>query len=127
MCLGNMCSQQQAIVEMRGIVEPVLIQDEHVRERAQFQQSMPIRGVACQARHFQAEHDPDATQADFGHQTLEAFSISRTGAGLSEVAVDHNNPIQRPAQRYRALPQRLLAVSALGVLEDLAQRGLAHV
>jgi hypothetical protein len=82
-----MCSQQQAIVEMRGIVEPVLIQDEHVRERAQFQQSMPIRGVACQARHFQAEHDPDATQADFGHQTLEAFSIRRTGAGLSEATI----------------------------------------
>jgi hypothetical protein len=83
---------------------------------------MPIGGVPRQARHFQAEHDPDATQTDFGHQTLETFSIRRAGAGLSKIVVDHDNPIKLPAQRYSALPQCILAVRALGVLENLAQR-----
>ena len=119
---GALQAQQQAIVEVRGIVQPILIEDERVGQRAQLKQPMPIGGVARQTRHFQTEHDADATQTDFGHQTLEAFSVGRTGAGLSEVAVDHDDPIERPAQRDGALPQRILAVSALGVLEDLAQR-----
>ena len=63
---------------------------------------MPIRGVARQARHFQAEHDSDAPQTDFRDQALETFSISRTGARLSQVAVDHDDAIKRPAQRHCA-------------------------
>jgi len=88
---------------MRGIIEPILIEDKRIAKRAQLQQTMPIRGVARQARHFQAEHDPDASQTDFGHQALEAFSVSRTGAGLPEVTVDHDDPIERPTQRDSAL------------------------
>ena len=119
---GALQAQQQAIVEVRRIVQPILIEDERVGERAQLKQSMPIGGVARQSRYFKAEHDPDATQTDFGHQTLKAFPVSRAGAGLPEVAVDDDDPIERPAQRDSALPKRILAVSALSVFEDLAQR-----
>src|SRR5580658_7094532 len=95
-------AQQQAIVEVRGIIQPSLIEDECVGKRAQFEKPMPIRGVARQARHFQAEHDSDAPQTDFSDQALEAFSISRTGARLSQVTVDHDDAIERPAQRHCA-------------------------
>ena len=122
LCFRSIQTQQQAIVEVRRIVQPILIEDERVGERAQLKQPMPIGGVARQTRYFKTEHDTDATQTDFGHQTLKAFPISRSGAGLSEVAVDHDNPIKRPAQGDSALPERILPVSALGVLEDLAQR-----
>jgi hypothetical protein len=61
LCLRSIQAQQQTIVEVRRIVESILIEDERVGERAQFQQTMPICGVARQARHFQAEHDPDAS------------------------------------------------------------------
>jgi hypothetical protein len=97
-------AQQQAIVEVRGVVQPILIEYERVGERAQFEQPMPIRGVARQTRHFQAEHDSDATQTNFGDQALEAFSISRSGTRLSKVAVDHDYAIERPAQRQCTLP-----------------------
>ena len=83
---------------------------------------MPIGGVARQTRNLKAEHDPDATQADFSHKALEALAVGRLGARLPEVAVDYDDPIERPAQSDRTLPQRILAVSTLGVLEDLAHR-----
>jgi hypothetical protein len=49
-------------------------------ERVQLKQ-VPISGVARQPRHFKAEHDADAAQADFGHWALEAFPVCRTCRG----------------------------------------------
>ena len=97
-------AQQQAIIEVRRIIQPILIEDEGVGERAKFKQPMPIGGVARQARYFQAEHDPDAAQTDFSHQSLKAFPISRAGGGVPQVAVDDDDAILRPAQRDCALP-----------------------
>ena len=82
---------------------------------------MPIGGVPRQTRHLQAEDDPDATQADFSHQALEALAVGRRGPGLPKVTVDHDDPIQWPAQGDRPLSQRILTASALGILEYLAQ------
>ena len=59
---GALQTQQQAIVEVRRIVQPILIEDERVSEGAQLKQPMPIGGVARQSRHFKTEHDPDATR-----------------------------------------------------------------
>ena len=47
--------------------------------------------------------------------------------GLALVAVDDHDLVGGPAQRHRPLPQGVLAVGGLGVVEHLAQRGLAHV
>ena len=73
-------AQQQAIVEVRRIVQAIFIEDERVGERAQLKQPMPIGGVARQARDFQTQDDAGATQTDFGHQTLEAFAVGGAGA-----------------------------------------------
>ena len=59
---GALQAQQQAIVEVRRIVQPVLIEDERVGQRAQLKQPMPVGGVARQPRYFKTEHDPDATR-----------------------------------------------------------------
>ncbi len=96
---GAFQAQEQAVVEVRRIIQPVLIQDERIGQSAQLEQAMPVGGVARQARYFKAEHDPDSTETDFGHEALEALAVSATGAGLSEVAVDHNDPIERPTER----------------------------
>lgn len=89
---------------------------------------MPIGRVACQSRHFKPEHDDaDTPKTDFGDQALESFSIRCAGAGLSKIVVDHDNAIDRPSQGESALSQRILAVSALRVLQNLTQRRLTHI
>ena len=55
---GALQAQQQAIIEMRGIVHPVFIQDERVGQRADLQEPMPVRRVAREARDLQAHDDP---------------------------------------------------------------------
>jgi hypothetical protein len=43
---GAFESKQQSIVEMCGIVEPVLVKNERVREGADFKQTVPVGGIA---------------------------------------------------------------------------------
>jgi hypothetical protein len=40
--------EQQAVIKMAGIVHAVLVEDEGVRQCADFQQPMPIGVIACQ-------------------------------------------------------------------------------
>jgi hypothetical protein len=42
-------AEEQPIIEMRGIIEAVLIQDQRLRQRTDFEQPMPVHGVARQA------------------------------------------------------------------------------
>ncbi len=118
--------EQQAVVEVRRVVHAVLVADQRVGQRADLQQPMPVHRVARQARDLQAEHDAGMPHADLGHQALEAFAVRR-GTRLAEVAVDDDDALLGPAERHRALAQAVLALGALGVLEHLPQRRLAHV
>ena len=56
-------AQQQAVVEVGRVVEPVLVADERVGEGADLEQAMPVGGAAGEAADLQAEHDPDLAQA----------------------------------------------------------------
>ena len=120
-------SEQQSVVEVGRVIEAVLVEDQRVGERADLQQSMPVGVVARQPRDLQAEHDPGLAQADVGDEPLEPFAVGGARAGLALVGVDHDDLLDRPAERDRALTQRVLALRALGVGLHLAQRGLAHV
>ncbi len=119
-------AQEQPIVKVRRVIQPILIEDERVGECAEFEQPMPVV-VARQARDLESEYDPDAAETDLGDEALEALAVSRARTGLPEVAVDHDDPIERPAERGRSIAQRVLALRTLGVLENLAQRRLAHI
>jgi len=46
---------------------------------------------------------------------------------LTQVAVDDDDTLEWPAEGKGALAQRVLPLGALGILEHLAQRALAHV
>ena len=69
--------QQQPIVEMGGIIHAVFIENERVRERAQLEQAVPVRGIARQAGDFEPEHNAGAAEADLGHQALKALAVGR--------------------------------------------------
>jgi hypothetical protein len=51
-------TKQQSVVEVRGIVDAVFIQDECARQCADLQQPMPVGRVARQTRNFKPQHDP---------------------------------------------------------------------
>src|SRR5262249_19176515 len=91
-------AQKQAGVEVRRVIQPVLIKDEGVGESTEFEQSRPVGGVARQARYLKAKYDPDVSQADFGHQPLKTFTIGSARCGLPQIAVNHYDTIQRPTQ-----------------------------
>src|SRR5215469_594057 len=112
-------AQQQAIVEMRRIVDAVFIEDQGVSQRADLQQAMPVHRVPSQTRDLQAEHDSSPPQTDLGHQPLESFAIGSRGALLSQICIDHDDSVQRPTYRDSVFPQRVLPLRALGVLEYL--------
>ena len=120
-------SQEQPVIEMAWIVEAVLVQNQSVRQRANLQQTMPVRAVARQARDLQAHHDPCFAQANIGDQTLKAFALAGGGAGLALIMIDHYDSIFRPTQRHRALAQGVLSLGALGIFKHLAQGGLANI
>ena len=123
---GSFETEQQAVVEVRGVIEAILIEDESVGQGADLQQPVPIRRTAGEPADLQSHHHADLTHTDRGDQFLKTATVA-VGTGPSLVAVDDHHPIQRPAQRHRPLPQPILTLGALGVLEHLAQSALADV
>ncbi len=65
--------------------------------------------------------------ADLGHELLETLAIDRAGPRLAEIAVDDDDPIIGPAQRDGTLAESILALRALGILDDLSDRRLPDV
>src|SRR3990167_8491650 len=88
---------------------------------------MPVCRIARESRHLESEHDAGAAHADLCDEPLEAHAIGSGRAGLAKIGVDDDDAVDRPAERDRALAQRVLAVGALGILDDLPHRRLPHV
>ena len=112
---------------MRGIIEAVLIQDERLGQGADLEEAMPVGGVARQARDFQTHHEAGAPEADIADQLLKPFAVRGRRTGLPEVAVDHDDLFDRPAERHGAVSKRILPFGALGILNHLPQRRLPHI
>src|SRR5579864_1039304 len=124
---GALQSEQKSVIKVARIVESILIEDECLGESADFQETMPVSGVACQSRDLQTHYDPGFFQTHFRYQLLKSFAIRCRRRGLTQVAVDHNDLLDRPAQGYGALPKIILPYRALGVLKHLAQSGLPYI
>src|SRR5207245_10339760 len=84
-------------------------------------------GVPRQPRGLEAHHDARAPEADVSHELLEAVPALHRGAGLPLVAVDDDDLLGGPAERHGALPQGVLPLRALRVLEHLPERRLSDV
>ena len=102
---GSLKAEQQPVVEVRRIIDAVFIQNERVRQCADFQQPVPVRGVACQTGHLQAQDNTGAAHADFGDELLKTLAVHGRSAGLAEIGVDDNDLPFRPSQRDRPLAQ----------------------
>jgi hypothetical protein len=101
--------EHEAVVEVPGVVHPVGISDQRVRQRAQVQQLVPVGVVAGQPADLDAEDDPDMAKADVGDELLESFAGGHTRPGTAQVGVNHLDLVGIPAQRHRPLGQLILA------------------
>jgi hypothetical protein len=124
---GALQAEQQSIVEVTRIVDAVLIQDQRLRERADLQQTMPVGGVASEPRYLEPEHDAGASHTDLGDEPLESLAVAGRRSRLAEVAVDHDHALGRPTERDSALAERVLALGALLILEDLSHGRLTDI
>ena len=119
-------AEQEAIVEAGRIVDAVFVEDERRGQRAQLDETMPIRRVARQPRDFQAHDDAGLAERHLAHELLEAVARCRARSGLAEIAIDDMNALDRPARGDRPITQRILALRALAVFGDLPQASIGE-
>jgi hypothetical protein len=68
-------AEHEPVVERLGVIQPVVVADDGVGDRAQVQQPIPVGVVAGQPACFQAEHQPDAAEGDLGGQAGEPRAL----------------------------------------------------
>src|SRR6516225_7680001 len=120
-------AEQQTVMIGARIVHALAIGDQHSKQRAQFQELMPIVVVARQPRGIQAQHQPRLPEANLGDQPLEAAAAVARRTGLPEVVINDLNPFLGPAEQGCTIDQPILQLGALLMLTDLAGGRLAHV
>ena len=119
--------EQQAIIEVGWVVEPVFIQNERLAQGADLQQAMPVARVTGESRDLQPHDHADAAETDVGDDPLKPGPLGCRRARQTEVVVDDHDLVGRPAQRQGSPLQRVLPGGAFLVLAHLLQGRLPHV
>ena len=117
-------AEQQAIVYEPRIVNSVLIDDQAADQGTELQKGVPIAPVAGQARGLEGKHRARVAAADRRQQAFEARARS-PAPRAAEIVVDDDHVI--PAKGAGARRQRVLASSALRIVQELIHAGLPHV
>ena len=95
---GSFQPQQQAVIEACWVIDPILIEDQCVGERADLQKTMPVGVVPGQARDLEPHNDARVSHTDIGDQALKTFAPGCRCARFALVFVDDDNLIVAPAQ-----------------------------
>ena len=66
------------------MIDAISVADEGIGEAAQIEETIPVGIVAGEARDFEAEHDADMSERDFGGEAREAIALDDAGAGKPE-------------------------------------------
>ena len=83
--------QQQAVIEVGGIVEAILVENERLTQRTDLQQTMPIARIPSESRDLEAHDYADTAQADVGDESLEAAPFARRCPRQPEVLIDDHD------------------------------------
>jgi len=119
--------EQESVIVIRGIVQPVLIREQGAKDGAELQELVPVLVGSCQAAHLQAKDDPDVVEADFGQHVLKPEPSHCTLAAQALIFIDHLHTILGPAQEPGTIHQRVLPIRRLAVLENLLRRRLTDI
>ena len=120
-------AEQQPVVIGARIVEALAVGEDHAKQRAQFEELVPIAVVARQSGGIQAEHEAGVAEPDLGDQPLETVPLGTLRPRLAEILVDDVNALARPAEADGAVDEAILQRGAFLVLADLVDRGLPHI
>ena len=111
--------QQQPIVEVLQVIDPVRVGDQRAGQRAQVKQPVPVRRAARQPRCLTRQDQPNVTEPDLGDQLLERQAPVAALTRSAGVLIDHRHRARRPTQLDRALGERVLQGGGLDVALDL--------
>ena len=118
-------AEQQAVVDNSRIVSAFGIDDERPRQRAQFDQVMPVSSVARQPRGFNAIDGADIARAHHRHQPLEARAFDGSRSRPAKIVVDHRHRLEA---RAPARPGKvILPALALQIADNLRHGRLPHI
>src|SRR5215813_14092932 len=92
-------AEQQTVMISARIVHALAIGDQHSKQRAQFQELMPIVVVARQPRGIQTQNQPRLPEANLSNQQLEAAAAVSRRTVLPEVVINDLNPFLGPAEQ----------------------------
>jgi hypothetical protein len=125
--ISNIQPEQQTIIERRGIIEPLFIQNEGVSERTNLQEMVPIARVACKPGDFQPQDQSYLPESNFGDEPLEAQAVDGGSSRVAQILINHDNALVCLSQRASSLTQRILAGGTFRVLYYLLQSTLTHI
>src|SRR4029077_11056650 len=98
------------------MISAVGVAKEGASEAAEIEQTVPIGVVAREAGHLETEHDTNVSERDLGSETGEAAALTDAAAGQSEVFVDHDELLCRPAKRGCLGDQGILALRRFSIV-----------
>jgi hypothetical protein len=111
--------QQQPIIKLAAIIDPVLVEDERIRQRADLQQPMPVGRVPSETGDLQSHDDADAAESDVGDEALKAVALCGRRAGEAEIFIDDHDLLCGPPEDLRASLEIVLSGRALAILLHL--------
>ena len=129
LCLGHgpLQPEQQPVVVIRRVIEPIGIGQERMIPRTQLQQVVPVGAGARQPAHLQAKDQPDLVQGDLRQQPLESRPPLGGLTAASLVLVDDGDLRPAPAQLEGALGEGVLAGGGFAMVEHLLRARLPDV
>ena len=91
---GALKPQQQPVVQMAGIVDAVVVDQQGIGQSAEIDQMVPVAVVPGQPRGFEREHGPGGTFADGRQQPGEAGAFMPSASRAAEIVVDDLRPLE---------------------------------
>lgn len=83
---------------------------------------MPVTTRARQARHLNAEHQPDIAKTNFRHHSLKTKSAFGRRGRSAKIIIDHDDRFARPSKLMGAVSQRVLQACRFLMTFDLLRR-----
>ena len=90
-------AEQEAIVVVGRTVETILVSQHRSKERAQFDQLMPVLIGPRQSTQLDSQDHADVIEAYFGQEPLKSAAPFGGSATVALVFVDHFDTFRRPA------------------------------
>src|SRR5260370_12540886 len=113
-------TEQQTVVEVCRFVDPILVEDQGVGQRADLQQAVPISAVPRQARNFEPHDDAGVAHPHIRDHTLKALAPRTRCAPHALIAITHDDLILVPAARDGPAATGRLTISTFYIIDKLA-------